>query len=110
MGSMIKKNKLTTSNEYSPEVHMIEIEDELKSEASKEDWMDRIVDYLKNCKEPRDKSQAKKLRIKVARYTLLDEVLYKKSFSRPLLRCVTREESEAVLKSIHSRVCGNHSR
>ena len=71
--------------------------------------MDPIVDYLKNCKEPEDKSQARKLRIKAVRYTHLDKVLYKTSFSRPLLRCITREESEAILKSIHSGVCENHS-
>ena len=84
------------------------MEDESESEALKENWMDRIVDYLKNCKEPEDKNQARKLRIKAARYTLLDEVLYKKSFFGLLLQCITREEFEAVLKSIHSRVCGNH--
>ena len=71
--------------------------------------MDLIVDYLRNSKEPEDKNQARKLRIKAARYTLLDEVLYKKSFFGPLLQCITRE-SKAILKSIHSGVCGNHSR
>ena len=49
------------------------------------------------------------MRIKAARYTLLDVVLYKKLFSGPLLRNITGEESEVVLKSIHSGVCGNHS-
>ena len=72
--------------------------------------MDQIVDYLRNYKEPEDKSQARKLKIKAAKYTLLDEVLYKKSFSGPLLQCVTREQSKAILKSIHSGVCGNHSK
>ena len=52
MGSMIKKSKLTTMNEYPMEVNMIEVEDELKFEVSKETWMDPIVNYLKSCKEP----------------------------------------------------------
>ena len=68
-----------------------------------------LIDYLKNSGKPEDKSQARKLRIKAARYTLLDEGLNKKSFSGPLLRCITKEEYEVVLKSIHSGVCGNHS-
>ena len=71
--------------------------------------MDPIVDYLKNIKELEDKNQARKLRIKAARYTLLDEGLYKTSFSGPLLRCITKEKSEVVLKLIHLGVCGNHS-
>ena len=74
-----------------------------------ESWMDPLINYLKNSKEPKDKSQARNLRIKAARYTLLDGRLYKKSFSGPLLRCITKEEYKVVLKSIHSRVCGNHS-
>ena len=105
-GEYEKKNILTTSNEYSGEVNMIEVEDKLEPDVSKESWMDPIIDYLRNSKEPEDKSQARKLRIKVARYTLLDKALSKNSFSKPLLRCVTREESKAILKSIYSGVCG----
>ena len=70
--------------------------------------MDLIVDYLKNCKEPEHKNQAIKLRIKATRYTLLDEVLYKKSLFAPLLQCISSEESEALLKSIHLGVCRNY--
>ncbi len=64
---------------------MIEVDDELVPEVSKESWMGPVVDYLRNSKEPEDKSQARKLIIKAARYTVLDGVLYKKSFSGPLL-------------------------
>ena len=52
----------------------------LKSDSVEEGWMDPIIDYLKNGKEPGDKSQARKLRIKAARYTILEEGLYNKSF------------------------------
>ena len=38
------------------------------------------------------------------------EVFYMKSFSGPLLRCLTKNEEIKVLNAIHSRVCGNHSR
>ena len=55
---------------------MIKVEDELELEVSKENWMDPIVDYLKNCKESEDKSQARKLRIKAAIYILLDDPYY----------------------------------
>ena len=51
---------------------MVEAEDELGSNTLKESWMDPIIDYLKNCKEPEDKNQDRKLRIKAAIYTLLD--------------------------------------
>ena len=88
---------------------MVETKDELRFDLVKKSWMNPIVDYLKNSKEPVDKNQARKLRIKTARYTLLNEGLYKKTFSGPLLWCIMNEESEVVLKSIHLRICGNHS-
>lgn len=36
------------------------------------------------------------------------EVLYNKSFSQPLLRCLTLPEAEQALHEIHGGVCGNH--
>ena len=109
-GKYEKKNKFMTTGEYPSEVNMIEMEDQSKSGAKKESWMDPIIDYLKICKESEDKNQARRLRIKAARYTLLDGVLYKKSFLGPLLQCITREESEVILKTIHLGICENHSR
>ena len=65
-GEYDKKNRLATSNEYLVEVNMIETEDELEHEVSKESWMNPIIDYLRNSKYLKDKSQARKLRIKAA--------------------------------------------
>ena len=70
-GEYSKKNKFTTAGEYPPDVNMIEVEDESEPRAKKEGWMDPIINYLKICKVPEDKNQARRLRIKVARYTLL---------------------------------------
>ena len=51
-GEYDKKNKLTTTNEYHPEVNTIKAEDESESGATKESWMEPIINYLKICKEP----------------------------------------------------------
>ncbi|XP_024039207.1 uncharacterized protein LOC112097847 [Citrus clementina] len=58
---------------------------------------------------PKDKRQARKLKCRAARYTLLDEVLYHRGFTLPLLRCVNDEEADYVLREIHEGICGNHS-
>ena len=84
-GEYDKKSKLTTANDHLPDVNMVEAMEDLKSDLIEESWMDPIIDYLKNGKEPEDKNQARKLRIKTTRYTILEEGLYKKSFSGPLL-------------------------
>ena len=60
---------------------MIDVEEEIEPEVLGESWMDPIMDYLRNSKVLEDKSQARKLRIKATKYTMLEEVLYKKSFS-----------------------------
>ena len=81
-----------------PEVYQI---------GGEENWMTPIVIYLKDERLPEDK--AKKLRIRAAKYVLIDEVLYKRGFSQPYLRCLALDESNYVLREIHEGVCGNHS-
>ena len=40
----------------------------------------------------------------------MDEVLYKRDFSQPYLRCLNLDESLYVLRDVHEGACGNHSR
>ena len=74
-----------------------------------ENWMTPIVIYLKDGRFPEDKDEARKLRIRAVKYVLIDEVLYKRGFSQPYLRCLTLNESNYVLKEIHEGAYGNHS-
>ena len=64
---------------------------------------------MKDGKLPEGKDEARKLRVRAARYVLMDEVLYKKSFSQPYLRCLALDEANYVLREIHEGACGNHS-
>lgn len=50
--------------------------------------MTPIMDYLSMEKLPEDKNEAMKLRRRSNRYYLLDERMYKKGFSSPLLKWV----------------------
>ena len=84
-----------------PEVQQIEGE---------ENWMTPIVIYLKEGRLLEDKDEVRKLRIKASKYVLIDEVLYKRGFSQPYLRCLAPDESNYVLSEIHEGLCGNHSR
>ena len=71
--------------------------------------MTPIISYLKDGKLLEGKDEAKKLRVKAARYVLINEVLYKRGFSQPYLRCLTPDEANYVLREIHEGACGNHS-
>ena len=72
--------------------------------------MTSIVSYLKDGKLPEGKDEARKLRIRAARYVLMNEVLYKRGFSQPYLWRLTPHEANYVLREIHEGACGNHSR
>ena len=46
----------------------------------------------------------------MVKFVLMDEVLYKRGFSQPYLRCLTPDESHYVMRDIHEGSCGNYSR
>ena len=72
--------------------------------------MTLIVLYLKDEKLSEGKDEVRKLRVRAARYFLMDEVLYKKGFSQPYLRCLAPDEANYVLREVHEGACGNHLR
>ena len=39
----------------------------------------------------------------------MDEVLYKRGFSQPYLRCLAPDEANYILREVHERACDNHS-
>ncbi|GKU98082.1 hypothetical protein SLEP1_g11132 [Rubroshorea leprosula] len=71
-------------------------------------WTDSIVSFLRDGIVPKDRQEAMKLRKKASRYTLVDGVLYKRSFSLPLLWCLNPYEAEYALRDVHEGVCGSH--
>ena len=83
-----------------PEVQQVE---------STGNWMTPIISYLKEGRLLEEKDKARKLRVRSAKYVLMDEVLYKRGFSQPYLRCLAPDEANYVLREVHEGACGNHS-
>ncbi|XP_065639091.1 uncharacterized protein LOC136071563 [Quercus suber] len=91
--------------QYMPSIdlpEMLQIEGE-------ENLITLIISYLKDGRLPEGKDKAKKLRVKSAKYILMDEVLYKRDFFQPYLRCLASDEANYVLREVHEGACGNHS-
>ena len=59
--------------------------------------MTPIIQYLKDGVLFEDKRKARLLRLKIGRYTMYDDQLYKRGFSTPLLKCVNFEEGKYIL-------------
>ena len=72
--------------------------------------MTPIVVYLKDGRFPEDKDKARRLRIKVAKYVLIDKMLYKRGFSQLYLRCLALDKSNYVLREVHKEACGNRQK
>ncbi|KAK3005307.1 hypothetical protein RJ639_016917 [Escallonia herrerae] len=71
-------------------------------------WMDMIVTYLSIGELPGERHEARNLRVKAARYALVEGTLYKKSFSLPYLRCLCPSESIYALQVVHEGISGQH--
>ena len=91
--------------QYVPSIDLLEVQ-QIEGE---ENWMTLIVAYLRDGRLPKERDEARKLRIRSAKYVLIDEVLYKRGFSQPYLRCLAPEKSNYVLRQVHEGACRNHS-
>ena len=75
---------------------------------SKNDWMTPITSYLNDDMLPNGKEAVRKLKVQAMQFILIKDVLYKRGFSRPYLRCLIPEEVNYVMREVHERICGNH--
>ncbi|XP_059446338.1 uncharacterized protein LOC132177877 [Corylus avellana] len=72
-------------------------------------WAEEIVGFLERGILPGERKKAVRLKQKAARFTLVNGALFKRGFMLPLLKCVSKEEGNYVLREIHEGVCGSHS-
>ncbi|XP_038688690.1 uncharacterized protein LOC119987863 [Tripterygium wilfordii] len=74
-----------------------------------DDWRTPFIQYLQDDVLPQDKNEARALQRKSSRYTIVDGILYKRSYQGVLLRCLSQEEAQYALAELHEGVCENHS-
>ncbi|KAH9298691.1 hypothetical protein KI387_030373, partial [Taxus chinensis] len=66
-------------------------------------WYNDIINYIMDTyPEVVTPQQRRRLRITVAKYVIIEQVLYRKAFDGMLLRCVDTEESKRILHESHS--------
>ncbi|XP_022040750.1 protein NYNRIN-like [Helianthus annuus] len=71
--------------------------------------MSPIILYLQHGKLPEEKAEARKIQNKAINYEMADDILYRKSFMRPLLRCVDKTDAQYLVREIHEGLCGIHA-
>nr|GEZ27333.1 reverse transcriptase domain-containing protein [Tanacetum cinerariifolium] len=72
-------------------------------------WTTPVYEYLTEGVLPEEKKKARTVRRKAGRYAVINEVLYKKSFLGPWLRCVGPLLANYVLREIHEGSCSMHA-
>ena len=72
-------------------------------------WTTPLISYLKTGVLPDEKGAARKLKVQASRFVLIKDVLYKRGFSRPYLKCLGQKEADYVMREVHKGICGNHS-
>ena len=73
------------------------------------DWTTSIISYLKDGTLLEDCNASRRLKVQVARFVMIRDVLYKRGFSCPYLRCLALNEANYVMREVHEGICGNHS-
>ncbi|XP_062086151.1 uncharacterized protein LOC133792258 [Humulus lupulus] len=71
--------------------------DEVEVIQPQDGWMEPIIKYLVSGELPQDKKAARKVLYQVPWYTIMDSKLYRRGYSFPFLRCVSKQEARLIL-------------
>ncbi|XP_074263691.1 uncharacterized protein LOC141586379 [Silene latifolia] len=81
-------------------------DDQSADQADDRDWRTPYLDWLKHGKLPDDKKEVRGFKMKPYRFTLIDNVLFRKSLTGPYLRCLDKQEAHTIFHALHSGECG----
>ena len=74
-----------------------------------ENWTTSLIAYLRSGILPDEKDATRKLKVQASRFVLIRDVLYKRGFFRPYLRCLSHDEADYIMGEVHEGICENHS-
>ncbi|XP_073120721.1 uncharacterized protein [Henckelia pumila] len=89
-------------------VSQLESLDEIIADVLEGDWRYEIHKYLTKNELLNDSKKAREIKRRALRFVMVDRILFKRSFSQPLLKCLGSDEANYVLREIHEGCCGNH--
>ncbi|XP_031101915.1 uncharacterized protein LOC116005818 [Ipomoea triloba] len=77
-------------------------------DAGTDEWISDLRSYLETGTLPENEQRAKKVKLRAPRFQIVDNRLYRRSYGRPLMRCLSRFEAELVMTELHSGLCSAH--
>ena len=73
-------------------------------------WMNPILSFLQDGRLLVGSNEARKVKKRAARFTILNDTLYKRCFSMPYLRRAEKDEAKYILKEVYEGICEDHIR
>ncbi|XP_047181154.1 uncharacterized protein LOC124847654 [Vigna umbellata] len=71
------------------------------------DWRKEVIQLIK------EKEEGKFLQVKdakrISRYLIVDGDLYRRGYTMPMMKCLSVEEAEYVMRELHEGICGRHT-
>ncbi|XP_072076442.1 uncharacterized protein [Arachis hypogaea] len=73
------------------------------------DWRDNFIHYLQIGNIPEGVENDKRFRRQASSFTILNGTLYRRGYTRPLLKCLNKSEADIALAETHEGICGTHT-
>ncbi|XP_074342173.1 uncharacterized protein LOC141679618 [Apium graveolens] len=109
LSKLVRNSSDLDCSVYFEELHTPSIESgEILEIESNQNWMNPFINYLDKGELPEDKGKAHSLKAKAAKLFLEEGLLYCRTFSSPILKCVSPEEAKYFLAEVHEEICGDH--
>ncbi|XP_074328058.1 uncharacterized protein LOC141665969 [Apium graveolens] len=70
-------------------------------------WMTPFNNYLEKGELPEDKGKAQRLKAKAAKFFIEEGILYRRTFSSQILKCIGLGEAQYCLMEVHEGICGD---
>jgi hypothetical protein len=72
------------------------------------DWRTKIITFLQENYPTDDEVYVKRMQARTRAYKTIEGELYKKGVCSPLLKFISRDEGQELIKEIHYGICGSH--
>ncbi|XP_058783370.1 uncharacterized protein LOC131658050 [Vicia villosa] len=71
-------------------------------------WMTPVYNFLTKDELPADAKEASAIKRRACSYTIIEDKLYRRGFSIPLLKCVDASQAFEILQELHEGINGQH--
>jgi hypothetical protein len=74
-----------------------------------QDWRTEILTFLQGNHLANDEVYIKRVHARTRPYKIIEELLYKEGVCSPLLKCISRDEGQEMIREMHAGICGSHN-